>query len=130
MLAQGREDSGGQNLAHWRVEVGPREGWLGGERQKQQECLADWKVRALPKVGVWLLVTQKPKGGKPGAKETLLFFRRLAAELRGWWADSRPKADSFPLSIWARAIIGGGRGLHVETAQSALTVILKLTTRW
>ena len=50
----------------------------------------------LLKVGVWLLVTQKPKGGKPGAKETLLFFRRLAAELRGWWADSRPKADSFP----------------------------------
>ena len=27
---------------------------------------------------------------------------------------------------WARALIGGGRGLHVETAQSALTVILKL----
>ena len=27
---------------------------------------------------------------------------------------------------WARAFIGGGKGLHVETAQSALTVILKL----
>ena len=50
MLAQGREDSGGQKLACWCVEVGPREGWLGGERQKQQECLADWKVRVLPKV--------------------------------------------------------------------------------
>ena len=27
---------------------------------------------------------------------------------------------------WARAFIGGGRGLHAETAQSALMVILKL----
>ena len=27
---------------------------------------------------------------------------------------------------WARAFIDGGRGLHVETAQSALTVIFKL----
>ena len=27
---------------------------------------------------------------------------------------------------WARAFIGGGRGSHAETAQSALAVILKL----
>jgi len=27
---------------------------------------------------------------------------------------------------WTRAFIGRGRGLHAETAQSALTVILKL----
>ena len=27
---------------------------------------------------------------------------------------------------WARAITGGGRGLHVEKVQSALTVVLKL----
>ena len=26
--------------------------------------------------------------------------------------------------------IGGGRGLHTETAQSALTVILTLVSRW
>ena len=35
---------------------------------------------------------------------------------------------SFPATDnqWARALIIGGRGLYVETAQSALTVILKL----
>ena len=31
---------------------------------------------------------------------------------------------------WARAFIGGGRGPNVETAQSALTVILELVMRW
>ena len=43
-------------------------------------------------------------------------------------ADSCPNADSFPTTDnqWATALVGGGRGLHVETAQSALTVILKL----
>ena len=30
----------------------------------------------------------------------------------------------------ARAFIGEGRGLHAETAESALTVILKLIRRW
>ena len=31
---------------------------------------------------------------------------------------------------WARAFIDGRRGLYVETAQSTLTVILKLVTQW
>ena len=31
---------------------------------------------------------------------------------------------------WARAFIDRGRGLHAETAQSALTVTLKLVMRW
>ena len=44
-------------------------------------------------------------------------------------ANSCPKANSLPTSPTyiqqARAFIGRGRGLHAETAQSALTVILK-----
>ena len=40
--------------------------------------------------------------------------------------DSCPKVNSPPENEWARAITGGGRGLHVEKVQSALTVILKL----
>ena len=31
---------------------------------------------------------------------------------------------------WARAFIGWGRGLHAETTQSALTLILKLVMQW
>ena len=31
---------------------------------------------------------------------------------------------------WARAFMGGGRGPHAETAQSALPVILKLVVWW
>ena len=31
---------------------------------------------------------------------------------------------------WARAFIDRGRGLHSETAQSALKVILKLVMQW
>ena len=56
---------------------------------------------------------------------TALFWR-LAT--RGERTDFVPKADS-PYSQWARAFNGlfqgyfnGGRGLHAETAQSALTV--------
>ena len=37
-----------------------------------------------------------------------------------------PKADSPRDNQGARAFIDGGRGLHAETAQSALTGILKL----
>ena len=40
--------------------------------------------------------------------------------------DDCPKADFPNDNQWARAFIGWGKGLHAETAQSALTVILKL----
>ena len=39
--------------------------------------------------------------------------------------DSCPKADS-PTDKGASAFIDGGTGLYAETAQSALTVVLKL----
>ena len=44
----------------------------------------------------------------------------------GWseGVDSCPKAATD--NQWARAFIDRGRGLHTETAQSALTVTLKL----
>lgn len=32
-------------------------------------------------------------------------------------------------SQWARNFIGGGRGLHAEMAESALTVVLKLVMK-
>ena len=42
-------------------------------------------------------------------------------------ADVCPKADSPPMdSQWVRAFTDRGRGLHAETVQSALTIILKL----
>ena len=42
--------------------------------------------------------------------------------------DAFPKADIPPVltdNQWARAFIGGGRGLHAETASPSLMVILK-----
>ena len=35
-----------------------------------------------------------------------------------------------PDNQWAKAFVDGGRGIHAETVQSALTVILKLVTLW
>ena len=48
----------------------------------------------------------------------------------GW--DGRRRVDFYPKSDptsddqWARAFTDRGRGLHVKTAQAALTVLLKL----
>ena len=45
----------------------------------------------------------------------------------GGKVDSCPKTKSpSPDNQWSRTFIDGGRGLHAETAQAALTVILKL----
>ena len=83
-------------------------------------------------MGVWLLTTQKPIKRQVGGKESLLYFG-------GWqpgWAghtDSCPKMDSLHPDTdnqGARAFIDGGRGLRAETAQSALTVVLKLVMQW
>ena len=46
---------------------------------------------------------------------------RLAAELRG-----ATPVQSITDNHWARPFIEGGRGLHVETTQLALMVVLKL----
>ena len=49
----------------------------------------------------------------------------------GGWREGRhlSKGQLLPLiSHWGRAFIDRGRGLHAETVQSVLTVILKLVT--
>ena len=63
--------------------------------------------------------------GQVGGKESLLYFRCWQL----WWqgvVDVCPKAHSHPVNQWARAFIDSKKGLHAETAQSALRVILKL----
>ena len=71
-----------------------------------------------------------------GNKEARLVERSLFY-VRGWQqrgvGHSCPKADSPPLMISGQEFqgcIGRQMGLHAETAQSALTVILKFVTRW
>ena len=81
--------------------------------------------------GVRLLATQKPIK-RPGWWKGNCFI--LDAGNRGMGrVDACPKADSTPTPTptprdnqWATAFIDRGRGPHAETAQSALTVILKL----
>ena len=64
----------------------------------------------------------------------MLYFGCQQPGWWGWWgwqADACPKADVPPLprhpdNQGKSAFTDRGRGLHAETAQSALTVILKL----
>ena len=44
------------------------------------------------------------------------------------WGEAVAGRETSCLNQWARAFIGWGRGLHAGTAQSALTVILKLSS--
>ena len=79
--------------------------------------------------GYLLLISQWR--GQVGGKESLLYFG-------GWqpWGEGGPTAVQMlipfahppPENQGARAFTERGRGLHAETAQSALTVILKLVT--
>ena len=49
-----------------------------------------------------------------------------------WWGGQTPVQSQLPPTDnqGARAFISGQRGLHIETAQSALTVVLKLVLWW
>ena len=93
-----------------------------------------WIAVTVTECGVWLLAAQKPikrQGWWKG--KFALFWRPTTGGVDGGWrVDSSPKAASPTptASQGARAFIGGGRGLHVETAQSALTVFLKLVMWW
>ena len=79
--------------------------------------------------GYLLLISQWR--GQVGGKESLLYFG-------GWqpWCGGGPTAVQMlipsahppPENQGARAFTERGRGLHAETVQSALTVILKLVT--
>ena len=55
----------------------------------------------------------------------------LDAGTWGRWGGLLPKGRLPPhLDKWGRVFIDGGRRLHAETAQSALTVVLRLVTWW
>ena len=78
------------------------------------------------KGGVRLLTTQQPIKRQGWWKGKVALFQSLATA--GWRADSCPNADSLPRH-WqsvGKSFNRWGEGLHAETAQSALTVILKL----
>ena len=54
----------------------------------------------------------------------ICFILGVSTQGGGWTPVQRLTAPTG--SQWVRAFIDGGRGLHVETALSALTIILKL----
>ena len=84
--------------------------------------------------GVRLLAAPKPVKRQGWWKGKFALLRRLAAKAGGRGELlSKGRLDSPPLTVSGQEFqgcIGGGRGLHAETAQSALTVILKLVMRW
>ena len=61
-------------------------------------------------------------------------FDRVRVPARGFRSQSEvhsfAKANSPTDHQWAKAFVGRERGLHAETAQSALTVVLKLVMGW
>ena len=60
---------------------------------------------------------------KVGGKESLLYFKVRQSRWEGRLLSEGPLPA---ISQWPRVFIGWGSKLHAETAQSALTVILKL----
>ena len=71
------------------------------------------------------------------SKETRLVKRKVCLIFyAGNWGESEGGGHlskdllSLTGNQWARAFIDRGRGLHAESAQSALTVILKLVMSW
>ena len=88
------------------------------------------QLAVLPKVGSGSLQLESQYlRGKVDRKESFLYFG-------GWQPGERvgscPKANS-ALTISGQEFqgcIGGRRGLHAETAQSALTAVLKLGMQW
>ena len=92
---------------------------LHSHRQKQQKeglhLLAVFRI--VTESGVCLLATQKPIKRHVGGKENLPRGGRTPVQ--------RPTPHPTD-NQGARAFIDGGRGLHAETAQSALRVVLKL----
>ena len=81
--------------------------------------------RVVLKMGSCSLLLKTQYGGKAGRKESLLYLRcqQLGARDLGEGEDSCPKVNSLHPNDnqWARAFIGGRRGLHGETSQSAMT---------
>ena len=82
--------------------------------------------------GVPLLAAQKPVK-RPGWWKSLLYFRYWQVEGQGeWMSVQKPTPSPPPPPHWqseARVFIDRERGLYAESAQSALTVSLKLVIR-
>ena len=82
-------------------------------------------IRIITKSGVQLLTAQKPIKRQGWWKGKFALFWMLATGGGGGQTPvQRPTPPSY--NQWARAFMGWGRGLHAETVQAALTVILKL----
>ena len=86
-------------------------------------------VRMLLKVGFdCSLLWSQYLRGKVGEKENLLYIRgwqpgERAVSKGGWYPNNNRWAETFKGEY--QGCVGAGRGLQAETAQSALTVILK-----
>ena len=88
-------------------------------------------LTVLLKVEVQVLAAQKPVERQVGGKESLLYFGCWQRGGSGGCCWRLSKGQLLPTdNQGTRAFIGGWRGLHAETAQSALTVILKLIMWW
>ena len=99
----------------WPAEPGP----LKSPSRPSSAC---WLAPCYP-AQVRLLTTQKPtKSQVGGRKACFILDSGLDGEGGRLSKELLPTIDN----QGARAFIGWGRGLHAETAQSALTVILKL----
>ena len=80
-------------------------------------------------VGSGCSLLKRQQTGQVGGQERLLYFR--CQQLGGWGAGCLSKGwlPSLPYKQGVRTLIdGAGVGIDAETAQSALTVILKLVT--
>jgi len=99
----------------WSLQV-----WEGGREENGLRCSNVTECR------VWLLAAQKPIK-RPGWWKGKCFI----LEAGNLGAGSYPKADSPPPATlndeqWTTAFTDRGRGLHAETAQLALAVVLTL----
>ena len=80
-------------------------------------------------VGSGCSLLKRQQTGQVGGQERLLYFR--CQQLGGWGAGCLSKGwlSSLPYKQGVRTLIdGAGVGIDAETAQSDLTVILKLVT--
>ena len=105
-----------------KAKVGNRRGE--GNRERERESVT--------KSGVRLLAALKPRKRQAWWKGKSALFHGLATWCGSWAEGGRLSEGRLPPTDkqGARAFIDGGRGLHMERAESALTVILKLVLQW
>ena len=82
------------------------------------------RAHVTERCGYWLLAAQQPINRPGWWKGKFTLFQIWATG--GWTSVQRRTPLPANDGQWTRAVIGWGRELHGETAQSALTVIFKL----